>query len=257
MDPPAPETLMRALELLNYLGALDDEGKMTPEGEKMAEFPLDPQLSKVLLTSTKYNCVEEMLTLVSCMSSPNIFLRPKEKMAEATDAHAKFTHPEGDHLTIITTFHEYLRKNMDVDWCFKNFLNHRHLKSAVDVRDQLRLLLEKADIKVKEDLPLQLNPVNIKKCLLNGYFTQIAILQKNNVYLTVKDSQVVVIHPSSVLTYRPQFALYHELVLTKKNYMRTVIDIKPSWFYEIAPEYFRPESIKNIETRKTLAKIEK
>ena len=42
MDPPAPETLMRALELLNYLGALDDEGELTPVGEKMAEFPLEP-----------------------------------------------------------------------------------------------------------------------------------------------------------------------------------------------------------------------
>ena len=62
----------------------------------------------------------------------------------------------------------------------------------------------------------------------------------------VKDAQVVVIHPSSILTYRPQYVLYHELVLTKKNYMRTVMDIKPIWFYEIAPEYFRPESIKNI-----------
>ena len=49
---------MRALELLNYLGALDDEGNLTEEGQNMAEFPLEPQLSKVLLTSPKYKCVE-------------------------------------------------------------------------------------------------------------------------------------------------------------------------------------------------------
>lgn len=90
MDPPAPETLMRALELLNYLGALDDEGNLTAEGEKMSEFPLEPQLSKTLLTAPKYKCAEEVLTIVSCMSSPNVFLRPKEKLQEATDAHAKF-----------------------------------------------------------------------------------------------------------------------------------------------------------------------
>ena len=47
---------MRALELLNYLGALDEEGTLTSEGEKMAEFPLDPQLSKVLLSSPKFKC---------------------------------------------------------------------------------------------------------------------------------------------------------------------------------------------------------
>jgi pre-mRNA-splicing factor ATP-dependent RNA helicase DHX15/PRP43 len=42
MDPPAPETLMRALELLNDLEALDDEGDLTKFGEMMAEFPLEP-----------------------------------------------------------------------------------------------------------------------------------------------------------------------------------------------------------------------
>ena len=56
MDPPAPETLMRALELLNYLGAIDDEGAMTEVGQMMAEFPLDPQLSKALITSPQYSC---------------------------------------------------------------------------------------------------------------------------------------------------------------------------------------------------------
>jgi pre-mRNA-splicing factor ATP-dependent RNA helicase DHX15/PRP43 len=36
MDPPAPETMMRALELLNYLGALDDDGALTPLGTDAA-----------------------------------------------------------------------------------------------------------------------------------------------------------------------------------------------------------------------------
>ncbi len=54
MDPPAPETLMRALEMLNYLGALDDEGNMTQIGHLIAEFPLDPQLAKMLVISPKY-----------------------------------------------------------------------------------------------------------------------------------------------------------------------------------------------------------
>ena len=58
MDPPAPETLMRALEQLNYLGALDDEGDLTREGRRMSEFPIDPVLSRILLTaSSTYLCV--------------------------------------------------------------------------------------------------------------------------------------------------------------------------------------------------------
>jgi len=59
MDPPAAESLMRALELLNYLEALDDEGNLTEVGSMMAEFPLDPQLSNMLIASPKYNCSNE------------------------------------------------------------------------------------------------------------------------------------------------------------------------------------------------------
>jgi len=80
MDPPAPETLMRALEQLNFLGALDDNGDLTPIGNQMSEFPLDPQLSKILISSAnKYICANEILSIVSLLSVPNIFLRPRDQ----------------------------------------------------------------------------------------------------------------------------------------------------------------------------------
>lgn len=107
----------------------------------MAEFPLEPQLSKVLMSASKYGCVNEILTIVACLNAPNIFLRPKNKMDEAQDAQKKFISQDGDHLTLMNAFFEYRRKNQDVDWCFQNFLNHRHLKSAFDVRDQLKTIL--------------------------------------------------------------------------------------------------------------------
>ena len=68
MDPPAPETLMRALELLNYLAALDDDGNLTELGAMMAEFPLDPQLSKLLIASTEFNCSNEILSITAMLS---------------------------------------------------------------------------------------------------------------------------------------------------------------------------------------------
>jgi len=64
MDPPAPESLMRALEMLNYIGALDDEGNLTEEGKMMAGFPLHPQLAKMLTVSPKYKCSNEVLSYV-------------------------------------------------------------------------------------------------------------------------------------------------------------------------------------------------
>merc|ERR1740138_962393 len=68
MDPPAPETLMRALELLNYLGALDDDGNLTTVGRVMAEYPLDPQLAKMLVTSCEFKCSNEVLSIVAMLS---------------------------------------------------------------------------------------------------------------------------------------------------------------------------------------------
>ena len=65
MDPPAPETLMRALEQLNYLAAIDDEGELTELGSIMAEFPLDPQHAKMLITSPEYQCSNEILSIVA------------------------------------------------------------------------------------------------------------------------------------------------------------------------------------------------
>ena len=79
MDPPAPETLMRALEQLNYLGALDDEGELTSTGRLMTELPVDPLHAKILLAaSDSYNCVNEALSIVACLNVPNIFIRPKD-----------------------------------------------------------------------------------------------------------------------------------------------------------------------------------
>ncbi|XP_047174183.1 probable pre-mRNA-splicing factor ATP-dependent RNA helicase DEAH2 isoform X3 [Vigna umbellata] len=75
MDPPAPETLMRALEVLNYLGALDDDGNLTKLGEIMSEFPLDPQMSKMLVVSPEFNCSNEILS-VSAMLSENGVVSP-------------------------------------------------------------------------------------------------------------------------------------------------------------------------------------
>lgn len=68
MDPPAPETVMRALEVLNYLAAFDDDGNLTPLGAIMAEFPLDPQLSKMLISSSEFKCSNEILSIAAMLS---------------------------------------------------------------------------------------------------------------------------------------------------------------------------------------------
>lgn len=65
------------------------------------------------------------------------------------------------------------------------------------------------------------------------------------------------IHPSSVLDHRPDFVLYHDFVLTKRNYIRTCLAIKGEWLFEIAKDFFNPRNIRNLDTRRELERIEK
>jgi ATP-dependent RNA helicase DHX8/PRP22 len=79
MDPPPIQTLISAMEQLYTLGALDDEGLLTKIGRLMAEFPLEPQLSKMTLTSVDLGCSDEIMTIVAMLSVQNVFYRPREK----------------------------------------------------------------------------------------------------------------------------------------------------------------------------------
>ncbi len=74
----------RAARARRYnLGALDEEGLLTRLGRKMAEFPLDPPVSKMLIASVDLGCSDEVLTIIGMLSAQNIFYRPREKQAQA------------------------------------------------------------------------------------------------------------------------------------------------------------------------------
>ena len=75
MDPPPGETLMRALELLYALGALNDRGELTKLGRRMAEFPVDPMLSKAIISSENYSCTDEVSMVHICVKPPRLIAR--------------------------------------------------------------------------------------------------------------------------------------------------------------------------------------
>jgi len=257
MDPPAPETLMRALELLNYLGALDDEGNLTHIGGLMAEFPLDPQLAKMIIASPQYNCSNEILSITAMLSVPNVWVRPKDSQKAADEAKNRFTHVDGDHLTMLNAYHAFKQQNEDPAWCYENFLNVRSMKSADNVRNQLSRIMKRFNLPlVSTEFTSKDYYVNIRKCLVVGYFMQVAHLERSGHYLTVKDNQVVALHPSVVMDKKPEWALYNEFVLTSKNYIRTVCEVKAEWLIEIAPHYYDLANFPQCEAKRVLERMQ-
>eukprot|EP00931_Biecheleriopsis_adriatica_P011948 TRINITY_DN113045_c0_g1_i1.p1 TRINITY_DN113045_c0_g1~~TRINITY_DN113045_c0_g1_i1.p1 ORF type:complete len:710 (-),score=160.11 TRINITY_DN113045_c0_g1_i1:113-2242(-) len=261
LDPPAPETLMRALEMLNFLGHLNDDGDLTDAGDQCAEFPLDPQLAKMLIDSPNFKCSNEILSIAAMLSVPNVFVRPKEFAKEADDAKQRFTHLDGDHLTLLNVFHaykQYTTEGLDPgQFCYDNYVNARSMKSAESVREQLKRTMERlqlqmlsTDFRDKEYYP------NIRKCLVSGFFMQVAHLEKSQHYLTVKDNQVVALHPSTGITHKPEWVLYHEFVLTSKNFVRTVTQVRGEWLVDIAPHYYDVRNFPKSEAKTQLERLQ-
>lgn len=92
MDPPPQETILNSMYQLWVLGCLDELGHLTDLGKKMAQFPLDPPLSKMLIQADQLDCTEEILTVVSMLSIPSIFYRPKGREEESDAAREKVIH---------------------------------------------------------------------------------------------------------------------------------------------------------------------
>ncbi|KAJ2777805.1 DEAH-box ATP-dependent RNA helicase prp43 [Coemansia javaensis] len=256
MDPCAPEVLMRALELLHYLGALDDDANLTPLGHVISEFPIDPQLAKMVVSAADYGCTNEALSIAAMLSVPNVFLRPREAQRAADMAKAEFAHMDGDHMTLLNVYHAFKSCADPAQWCWDNFLQYRSLRSADSIREQLRRVAAKSDIPlVSNDFSSPDYYPQIRRALTEGYFMQVAHLERNGQYLTVKDNQLVMLHPSSVLERKPEWVLYNEFALTKRHYIRTVTEVKPEWLLEIAPQYYDLETFPSCEGKRILEKI--
>jgi pre-mRNA-splicing factor ATP-dependent RNA helicase DHX15/PRP43 len=147
---------------------------MTDLGKMMAEFPLDPQLAKMLIASPNYQCSNEILSITAMLNVPQIFVRPPDAKQAADAAHDRFSHVDGDHLTMLNVFHAFKQNGDSQQWCFDNFVNFRSLKSADNVRTQLARIMKRVSLKlVSADFNSRDYYVNIRKCLLEGFFMQV------------------------------------------------------------------------------------
>jgi len=97
--------------------------------------------------------------------------------------------------------------------------------------------------------------VNIRRCFVSGYFLQSAHLERSNKYATIKDNQIVFLHPSTVLAQSPEWVIYNEFVLTTKNYIRTITDVRPEWLIELGGSYFDLKTFPECEAKRALARF--
>lgn len=238
MDPPPQDTITTSLFDLWALGALDNLGDLTPLGKTMTAFPMDPSLAKLIITAGEYGCSEEMLTIVSMLSVPNVFYRPKERMEESDAAREKFFVPESDHLTLLHVYTQWRMNGYSDGWCVKHFLHPKSLRRAKEIRDQLRDIMKvlKMDFtSCGTDWDI------IRKCICSGYYHQAAKVKGLGEYINLRTSVTVQLHPTSALYglgYLPDYVVYHELILTSKEYMSCVTAVDPHWLADLGAVFY-------------------
>ena len=238
MDPPPQDTILNSMYQLWMLEALDNTGSLTNLGRKMVEFPLDPPLSKILIMSERYGCSAEIITIVSMLSVPSIFFRPKDKEAESDSAREKFFVPESDHLTLLNVYQKWKNSGFSAEWAAEHFIHIKSLRKVREVRQQLLDIMKMQKIAL---ISCGNNWDVIRKCICSGYFHNAAKLKGIGEYVNLRTGIPCVLHPSSSiysLGYTPDYVVYHELIMTTKEYMSCVTSVDPLWLVELAPLFF-------------------
>ena len=208
----------------------------------------------MLIQSVDLGCSDEILTLVSMLNVQNVFYRPKEKQTQADSKRSKFFQAEGDHLTSLAVYQAWANSKFSNPWCFENFIQARSMRRAQDVRKQLLAIMDRYKLDI---VSAGKNFTKVRKAICSGFFMHAAKKDPQEGYKTMDEGQVVYIHPSSALFNRaPEWLIYHELVLTTKEYMREVMAIDPKWLTELAPRFFRKADPNQLSKRKRMERIE-
>ncbi|XP_059803691.1 putative pre-mRNA-splicing factor ATP-dependent RNA helicase DHX32 isoform X1 [Hypanus sabinus] len=268
IERPAPEALMQALEDLDYLAALDDDGNLSEIGIIMSEFPLDPQMAKALVASCEYDCVHEMLTIAAMVTAPCCFLEPPPSLEEvAQSCRRKFFHPEGDHFTLINVYTAFKQSKLissaeysEVEkWCHDNFLNCSALRIADAIRADLLDIMQRIELPISElAFGTHKNSLNVKRALMSGYFMQTARdVDGLGNYVMLTHKHVTQLHAfSSYCSTRlkPEWVLFHEFTISENNCIRIISEVSPKMFVQLVPQYYF-SNLPHSESKEILQEI--
>ena len=244
LTPPPAELVLRALELLYSLGALDDYAKLTrPLGSRMAEIAVEPMMAKVLLSAPSMGCLSEILSIAAMTSLQGaVWFQHDGERKAADTSRRKFAAEEGDHLTLLNVYESFITKGRkDSKWCRDNHLNYKSMTRALSIRAQLKRYLERFGIVVTESLASKGRDSGsqnigeaIRKCLTTGYFSHAARMQPDGSFKTVNQGTTLYAHPSSLMFNRKaDWVIFHEILETgDKVYIRDVSKIEKKWLLE-------------------------
>ncbi|MEU6677275.1 ATP-dependent RNA helicase HrpA [Streptomyces sp. NPDC046925] len=246
IDPPDHRNIRDGVQLLQELGALDPKQKdpkkrLTEQGRKLAQLPVDPRLARMVLEADKNGCVREVMVIAAALSIQDPRERPAEKQTQADQQHARFKDETSDFLAFLNMW-RYIREQQKERgsssfrrMCKSEYLNFLRIREWQDIYTQLRTVAKQMGIQLNEDdAPEQ----HVHISLLSGLLSHIGMKDvkdgAKNEYLGARSAKFAVFPGSALFKKPPRFIMSAELVETSRLWARVNAKIEPEWVEPLA-----------------------
>ncbi len=240
VEPPSPRAIADGYQLLQELGAVDGQRRLTPLGRELARLPVDPRIGRMILAAKDAGCLAEMLVIASALAVPDPRDRPLDKQQAADQAHLRFRDERSDFLSLLALWQFFadalsarLSHRALVDRCRAHFVSYLRLREWRDLHQQLSEQVRELGWRWTEALPDKVDDaryVAIHKALLAGLLSNIGCKSdEGEPYLGTRGIRFY-LHPGSGLAKKSaKWVLAAELTETTRLYARSVAKVEPEW----------------------------
>jgi len=232
IEPPLPRAIADGYALLNELGAVDDNNKLTDTGRQLARLPLDPRIGRMILAARNENALAEVLVIAAALSVQDPRDRPHERAQAADAAHQKFNDEKSDFLAYVKLWafygeaqaHNSHRKLARL--CHDNFLSFNRMREWRDIHSQLKEMTAELGWKTAAGTA---SFAQIHRALLTGLLGGIGLKSEEGHYLGARGIRFWV-HPGSSLVKKAgRWIMAAELTETTRLYARCVATVDAEW----------------------------
>jgi ATP-dependent helicase HrpA len=238
IEPPLGRAIADGYQLLQELGAVDDNKQLTHLGQQLAKLPLDPRIGRMILAGRDHECLRELLIIASALSVQDPRDRPQEAQGAADSAHKKFEDEKSEFLTYLKLWHwfeeaiAHKKSNRQLqEHCRANFVSQLRLREWRDVYAQLFTLVREQGWRVNES-PATYEQLHL--ALLTGLLGNIGFKQEDEPhYLGARGIKFHLWPGSSLGKKAGRWIVAAELIETSRLFARTLAQIQPQWLERV------------------------
>lgn len=252
MDLPSVDALSHGLETLYSLGAMDDRTQLTDLGHDLSVFPTEPRVSRMLLESLNTGCAWEVLGVAGAMQVRDLLHKPydrrQQQLLDYNQVVADFADPAGDHVTYVNLLSEMEDQHWSESDCRERFLNYMALRRALEVRRQLASFLRRFGrvqaMGIVDGTGTERSKA-IRRCVTAGFFGNVAKLDNDGRYYTLRKRVLVTPSASSIImthagVLSSEYIVFGETIDGSRGgiELKIVSKIEARWLRELAPHYW-------------------